>query len=77
MTFTPIEHTDYDRAQAAAGGVAMKEIDDRFECHRYPGLYITGELLDVNGECGGYNLSFAVLSGLQAADNILKKKARK
>ena len=77
MTFTPVDHTDYDRAQAAAGGVAMKEIDDRFECHRYPGLYITGELLDVNGECGGYNLSFAVLSGLQAADSILKKKAGK
>ena len=34
-----------------------------------PGLYVIGELLDVNGDCGGYNLGFAWLSGIIAGDN--------
>ena len=34
------------------------------------GLYITGELLDVDGDCGGYNISFAILSGLIVSDRI-------
>ena len=34
------------------------------------GLYITGEILDVNGDCGGYNLGFAWLSGIIAGENI-------
>lgn len=72
MSFTPEERTDFDKAQATAGGVSVDEVDvNSFECKKYPGLFITGELLDVNGECGGYNLTFAVLSGLQAAHAIL------
>ena len=31
-----------------------------------PNLYIAGELLDVNGDCGGYNLAFAFISGMLA-----------
>ena len=74
MTFTPVRFNDYDKAQATAGGVSVKEIDvESFECRQYPGLFITGELLDVNGECGGYNLTFAMLSGLQAAEYISRE----
>lgn len=72
MSFTPAKRYDFDKAQATSGGVSVDEVDgDSFECKKYPGLYITGELLDINGECGGYNLTFAVLSGLQAAHSIL------
>lgn len=74
MRFTPMVYTDYEKAQVTAGGVSVKEINiESFECRRYPGLFITGELLDVNGECGGYNLTFAMLSGLQAADYISRE----
>ena len=66
---------DFEKAQVTAGGVSVEEVNiETFECKKYPGLYITGELLDVNGECGGYNLTFAMLSGLQAAHAILSYK---
>lgn len=72
MTFTPVERMDFEKAQVTSGGVSVEEVNIKsFECRKYPGLYITGELLDVNGECGGYNLTFAMLSGLQAAHSIL------
>jgi hypothetical protein len=75
LTFTPVKNEDYEKAQVTAGGVSVEEVSwETFECKWYPGLYIVGELLDVNGDCGGYNLTFAVLSGLQAAMHILKMK---
>ena len=49
---------DYDNAQVCQGGVSLKEIDPlTMESKIVPGLYIVGELLDVDGKCGGYNLS--------------------
>lgn len=72
MPFTPEKRIDFEKAQATAGGVSVNEVSvGSFECKKYRGMYITGELLDVNGECGGYNLTFAILSGLQAAHSIL------
>ncbi|MBR1866308.1 MAG: aminoacetone oxidase family FAD-binding enzyme [Lachnospiraceae bacterium] len=74
LTFTPIDQEDYDKAQVTGGGIATEEVDvSSFECKKYRNLYITGEVLDVNGRCGGYNLTFAILSGLQAAEHIGKK----
>lgn len=71
MPFTPKQRMDFEKAQATAGGVSVDEVSAvSFECKKYQGMYITGELLDVNGECGGYNLTFAVLSGLQAARSL-------
>lgn len=74
LTFTPVHCQDYDKAQVTGGGLDLGEIQiDTFESVKYPGLYITGELLDVNGKCGGYNLTFAILSGIKAAEIIVKK----
>ncbi len=50
-------------AQICAGGVDCSEISDTFMVKKVPGLFITGELLDVDGICGGYNLQFAWSSG--------------
>ena len=36
------------------------------ECQSYPNLYLAGELLDVNGDCGGYNLQWAFTTGYLA-----------
>ena len=72
LVFTPTGYHDYEKAQATGGGVATDEINEyTFESMRYKNLYLTGELLDVNGKCGGYNLSFAILSGIAAADHIV------
>lgn len=61
----------FDKAQVTGGGISLEEISmHRMECKRYPGLFIIGELLDVNGDCGGYNISFAVISAISAANTI-------
>ena len=58
---------DFDQAQICAGGVRTEEIDPQtMESHYVPGLYFAGELLDVDGICGGYNLQWAWSSGFVA-----------
>lgn len=54
-------------AQVTAGGVPLKEVDvSTLESRRCPGVYLTGELLNVDGDCGGFNLHWAWASGLLA-----------
>lgn len=63
----------YDMAQVTAGGVSTKEIiPGTLESKLLKGLYITGELLDVDGTCGGYNLQWAFTSGYIAGNQIGK-----
>lgn len=58
----PAEH-----AQVSAGGVDLREVDVKtLASKRVPGLYFAGEILDLDGICGGYNLTFAFSSGLRA-----------
>lgn len=61
----------FDFCQVTGGGVALDQIDAHMQCISYPGLYIVGELLDVTGQCGGYNLQWAFstgyIAGLHAA----------
>lgn len=65
---------DYDSAQVCAGGVNIEEIyPDTMMSKKIPGLYITGELLDIDGLCGGYNLTFAILSGIRAGKSAYDK----
>ena len=49
------------------GGICCSEINpENLESRLCPGLHVAGELLDVDGDCGGYNLMFACMSGLKA-----------
>lgn len=62
----------FDMAQVTAGGVSTKQINpDTMESCICPGLYFTGELMDVDGMCGGYNLHFAWASGTIAGLNCV------
>ncbi len=62
---------DFDNAQVTAGGVDTTEVNPQtFESLINKGLYIIGEILDIHGDCGGYNLNFAFTSGLIAAESI-------
>jgi len=64
-----IEGTNpYENAQVCAGGVSMNEITLQMESKIVPGLYFAGELLDVDGRCGGYNLQWAWTSGYLAGN---------
>jgi len=50
-------------AQVCSGGIPLSEVDEKLQSRIVPGLFITGELLDVDGRCGGYNLQWAWTSG--------------
>ena len=54
------------QAQVCSGGVPLSELTDSLESRRVPGLYFTGEAVDVDGACGGYNLQWAWSSGAAA-----------
>lgn len=60
----------YANAQVTAGGVDSSEVSNNLESRKEKNIYFTGEVLDVYGECGGYNLQFAFASGLLVGDQI-------
>ena len=74
MKKLPMEIVDtnsWDNAQVTAGGVSTKEIDScTMESKLSKGLYITGELMDIDGTCGGYNLQWAWATGYIAGNNV-------
>lgn len=58
---------EFDTCQVCAGGVLTSEVSaETLECRKLPGLYIAGEMMDVDGPCGGYNLQWAWSSGYVA-----------
>lgn len=57
----------FDQAQVCSGGIDTREVDpDTMESKLIKGLYLAGEILDVDGICGGYNLQWAWSCGLLA-----------
>lgn len=65
MEFNIISYKEFDFSQVCSGGVSLREINPlTMESIFVKNLYIIGELLDVNGDCGGYNLTFAFLTGI-------------
>ena len=56
----------FDSAQVCAGGIPLCEITESMESRKAPGIYLAGEILDVDGKCGGYNLQWAWCSGFLA-----------
>ncbi len=64
FTVSLTEPLGMDSAQVTAGGIVTEEFDPRtMESRLVPGLYACGEVLDVDGDCGGYNLQWAWSSG--------------
>ena len=64
FTVTLTEPLGMDAAQVTAGGICTNEFDPTtMESRLVPGLYACGEVLDVDGDCGGYNLQWAWSSG--------------
>lgn len=59
-------HNSYENAQVCAGGVPLDEVTGDLESRRVSGVYFAGEILDVDGKCGGYNLQWAWCSGYLA-----------
>lgn len=68
-----LETTGFKNAQVTAGGVSLDEVNtETLESKIVKGLYFSGEVLDVYGECGGFNLQWAWASGYIAGENAAK-----
>ena len=65
-------HNGYKNAQVTSGGVSLAEVDTHLQSLKYKGLYFTGEVLDITGKCGGYNLQWAWSSGYTAGMHASK-----
>lgn len=64
FSFRIIGDLGFDQAQVTSGGIRTREFDPKtLESKLCPGLYACGEVLDVDGDCGGYNLQWAWSSG--------------
>lgn len=69
LTFKIEDYRPFTEAIITAGGVALDEIDPQtMECRRLPGLYIAGELLDIDADTGGYNIQIALSTGRRAGE---------
>ncbi|MBD5104543.1 MAG: aminoacetone oxidase family FAD-binding enzyme [Ruminococcaceae bacterium] len=67
---------DFSSAQVTAGGVKGDEINEEFMSRKVKGLFLAGEILDIWGDCGGYNLHFAFASGIKAGIEAAKLVTR-
>ncbi len=67
------ESNPYENAQVSAGGVDTREVTADMESRLCPGVYFAGEILDVDGRCGGYNLQWAWSSGYLAGHHAALK----
>ena len=70
VTFTFKAFYDYNIAEVSHGGIKNSEITDLLESKKEKGLYFAGEVLDVDGMCGGFNLMFAFASAETVAKAI-------
>ncbi len=74
--FNVLKVNDFSSAQVCSGGVALTEINIKtMESLKVKNLYFTGEILDIDGDCGGYNLSFAWISGILAGEAVREDNA--
>jgi len=68
----------YDQAQVTAGGIRLSGFDtDTMQSRLAPGVFAAGEVLDIDGDCGGFNLRWAWASALTAAEGMLRSNGTK
>lgn len=70
--FTIIGHKGFENAQVTKGGVLLEEVDKNLQSKLVKGVYFAGEMLDVDADCGGYNLHWAWASGKKAGEEAAK-----
>lgn len=72
FTVVPSKVNGFEQAQVCSGGVDFAELTTELESVYQPGLFICGEMVDVDGKCGGYNLQWAWTSGYIAGVSAAK-----
>lgn len=76
LRFTVAQTAPFQNAQVTAGGVPMEEVTEHCASQKVPGLWLLGELLNVDGDCGGFNLHWAWATALAAAEEISEEATR-
>lgn len=67
----------FDKAQITLGGISLGEIEkENLSVKKHSNMYVIGEVMDIDGECGGFNLSWAWAGALAVANDINKKSSR-
>lgn len=75
LKFKVTGNTGFINSQVTAGGLSTKEIDNKtMMSKRHKGLYFIGEIVDIDGDCGGFNLQWAWSSAFCAADAIAEDR---
>jgi predicted flavoprotein YhiN len=73
LPFHIVGSGSFEQAQVSAGGVDISQVSTDMESKLIPGLYFAGEILDVDGACGGYNLQWAWTSGYLAGIHAARR----
>ncbi len=72
-TLTVVGSMGFDNSQVTKGGIDVSDFDEKtLESKIVKGLYATGEVLDVDGDCGGYNLQWAYSSACVVCESVKK-----
>ncbi|MDE5546420.1 MAG: NAD(P)/FAD-dependent oxidoreductase [Anaeroplasmataceae bacterium] len=74
LSFPIIDVYDFEFAQVVSGGISLDEITEHMNLKKDSHIYIGGELLDIDGMCGGYNLMFAFCSALKIGEELCNIK---
>ena len=74
LVFTYKATYDYKDAQGSVGGVEFSNVDFDLESKKESGIYFAGEILNADGLCGGYNITFAIASAHKVADALLESE---
>jgi len=67
---------DYKSAQVTSGGIDLESLTSSLSLKNHDNIYFAGEVLDVDGKCGGYNLQWAFTSACICANSIIEKVSR-
>ncbi len=73
IPLTPVSGNRSENTQVIHGGIKVGDITDTFSFKKNPTLFALGEVLNIDGICGGYNLGFAFYSAIRASEEILNK----
>jgi len=64
----------FEYAEVVSGGIDINEINKYFELKKYKNIFVCGEVLDIDGDCGGYNLHFSISNSFFISNYIKEKK---
>ncbi len=62
----------FNNSQVTAGGISSAELTDNLEVKKIKGMFLAGEIIDIDGDCGGFNLQWAWSSGIKCAESAVK-----